>query len=591
MKRRTNTAQAEAAAELIQPSATLTAKLARLSRKHLLTAVGTGLALWVVVGVELLALGLFVDWWLDLPWNARLLVLVGHGVVAAYILGRFVVRPLLRPPSEDALALMVERAYPQLQGRLIAAVQLTRPGALGPGASAAMVTALVRQTEAMAEGMDFGRPVQTDKLRSLGLAAAIVLVLAGIVLGLGGPEVRVLFRRAFLSAEPVPRKTRVWVWDGHKRVGRGDSVRLQAMALGLVPATGKLQVAWASGRSQTFTLEPTRTNRAVFACTLENVQESFEYAVWLNDGRSDTFTVRVLPRPTVVSLQCEQQFPPYTRLPPVRRLPGDLALLAGSLLQLTVTASKDIHQAALQLVGPQHSAEHPTAAEAASLTDRPDTNTPQRIPLRVHPTNRRELVGQLRIPARGLSGFSVWMLDTEGMESRDSAVYRIEVLPDRPPTVRITYPEREEELYTRQARVLIGFEAADDFAVAKVRLCYKADSAGPSAVQSIELDLGHEQPAQLRRRYEWNLGDFNPLWPEGTRLEYWIEVEDNNDVTGPGLGASEHQFARLVSPAEKLADLLNRAGDYLGSVSDLAADQQKANQALGAIIREKARAP
>lgn len=615
----------------LQPSGQLAAKLSRLRRRHLLTAAGTGLALWMVVGLELLALGLFVDWWLDLPWGGRLGLLLGHAAVAGYILGRFVVLPLLRRPTDDALALMVERAHPQLGGRLIASVQLTRPGALAHGASAALVQALVAQTEALAEPLDFSQIVSSDKLRRLGLAAGLVGLLAGAVLVGGGPEVRVLVRRAFLSAEPVPRKTRVLVRDGHRVIGRGDSVRLEAVAVGLVPARGKLEVQWHSGRLQIFGLEPTRTNRALFVGTLDNVQESFDYVIHLNDGRSDRFTVRAVPRPTVVSIQCQQHFPPYTRLPPMRRLAGDLTLLAGSVLHLTVTASKDIQEAALRLVGPgpdgggggglqrdgslspqvAHLQPAPLASERTAAGPAPASLAPpgletsdaaqadledagasawSELPLQVNPANRRELTGQIRIPARGLTGFSVWMRDAEGMESGDTAVYRIEVVPDRPPTVRLTYPERKEELYTRQARVLIGFEASDDFALAKVRLCYTTGTAEPRTVQSIELDLGDQQPARLRRRYEWNLADFNPLLPEGTRLEYWIEVQDNNDVTGPGLGVSEHQFARLVSAAEKLADLLNRAGDYLGSVSDLAADQQKANQVLGALIREKIRA-
>jgi hypothetical protein len=71
-------------------------------------------------------------------------------------------------------------------------------------------------------------------------------------------------------------------------------------------------------------------------------------------------------------------------------------------------------------------------------------------------------------------------------------------------------------------------------------------------------------------------------------IEYWLEVEDNNNATGPGIGSSDHQLARVVSDAEKRADLLNRAGDYLGSISDVAGDQEKLNKSLGNIIKAKA---
>ena len=169
----------------------------------------------------------------------------------------------------------------------------------------------------------------------------------------------------------------------------------------------------------------------------------------------------------------------------------------------------------------------------------------------------------------------------------DSAVYRVDVIPDKIPQARITYPDRKEELITRQATMIIGFDAADDFAIAKLRLKYKADTVDNGAEKVVELDLERQQPQRVRRRHEWKISDDLPGVSEGTVIEYWIEAEDNNNVTGPGRGAAEHQLAKVVSEAEKRADLLNRAGDYLGSISDVAADQEKLNKNLGLIIRAK----
>jgi hypothetical protein len=198
------------------------------------------------------------------------------------------------------------------------------------------------------------------------------------------------------------------------------------------------------------------------------------------------------------------------------------------------------------------------------------------------------------------------MLDTENMESRDSAVYRVDVIPDKAPAVKITYPERKEELITRHATMLIGIDALDDFAIAKLRLRYKIASdpaqlsspTPPAAAQFvgavsryiedvIELDLEEANPQRVRRRLEWRIGDFRPTLSEGTAIEYWIEAEDNNNATGPGIASSEHQLAKVVSEAEKRADLLNRAGDTLGSITDVTTDQEKLNRNLGTIIREK----
>ena len=518
----------------------------------------------MAVNVELLALALFLDWWLDLPWLVRLIALILQLGVLAYILGRFVALPLLRQPDEEALALTVERARPEFRTRLISAIQLTRPGGIPPGASPAMVEALMVETEAIADRVPFAGIVSLEKLKKLGLLAVLVLLI-GIVGFVQGKTVCAdLLKRALLSHVPVPRKTRVIVLEGDKIIGRGDAVRLEAFAEGIVPAGGRLEIDYRSRRAQEFSLEPDKETRGKFGRTLESVQDSFTYRIYLNDGASEAHEVKTIPRPTVASMTSDQEYPSYTRLKPVRRSLGDLTLLAGSRLKLQVTATKEIKTASLKLVG----------------TDR-------EVPLQVNRANLKELSGEFIVPAKGLSGFSIQMVDTEGMASSDSAIYRVDVLPDNLPAVRLTSPDRKEELITAQATLMLGFEAADDFAIARVRLRYKVDTVENGAEKSVDLDVAGENPQRLRRRHEWKIGALRPLLSEGSKIEFWIEAEDNNDATGPGLGASEHQQARVVSESDKRADLLNRAGDYLGSISDVVTDQEKLNRILGGIILER----
>jgi len=552
--------------ESVPPSALLHAKITALRHKHVWTAALTGIAMAVGVGVELLALAMFVDWWLDLPWTVRLLFLIVQLALFTYIFVRFVFMPVLRQPDDDELALMVERARPEFRSRLIAAIQLTRPGAISAGISPVLVDAMVEETEAMAAPVDFTHIVSTDKLKKLGALAIFVLVLGMAGMLYGRSTTWDLLKRSFLSNTPVPRKTHVTVLDGNKIIGRGDSVRLEAyVEKGIIPSTGKVEVRYRGRRAQEFSLEQNRDNRIHFGRTIENVQDSFDYVIFLNDGHSGTYEVKTIARPTVSSIECDQEFPAYTRLKPMRRSLGDLSLLAGSLLRLKVIATKDITQAAIALVGMDNE-----------------------FPMQVNKQNPRELAGEFTVPTKGITGFSVHMLDTEGMESRDSAVYRVDVIPDKAPVVRITYPDRKEELITRQATFLVGMDVVDDFEIAKLRLRYKVSTVEEGAEKMVELDLEGQSPQRLRRRHEWKMGAFNPPLSEGSIIEYWIEAADNNDATGPGVGVSEHQFARVVSESEKRADLLNRAGDYLGSISDVAADQDKLNKNLGVIIREKA---
>ncbi len=548
----------------LAPSALLGAKLAALRRKQVAVAALTGVSIAVATGVELLALALFVDWWIELAWGARFVLLAAQWALLAYVLIRYAVAPLIRQPDDDELALMVEKARPEFRSRLIAAIQLTRPGALPPGASAALVDAMIEETEAMAAPLDFNRLVATDKLKKLGLVALLVSFMGIMALVFGGATPLDLLRRALLANIPLPRKTLVFVPEGNQVVGIGDNARLEAWVQGIIPATGKVEVDYRGRRAQEFTLEQARDNLSHFGRTIENVQDSFSYRIYLNDGVSLKYEVRAIPRPAVAALQCDQEFPAYTKLKAARRSPGDLSLLAGSRLSLRAMATKEIKTAAIRLIG-----------------------LDQELPMQVNTNNLRELTGGFTVPAKGMNGFSLQMLDREGMASKDSAVYRVDILPDKAPVVRLTYPDRQEELITRRATMIVGFEVVDDFAIARVRLRYKVSTVEDGSEQSAELDLEGQQPQRLRRRHEWKIGAFAPPLAEGSVIEYWIEALDNNDATGPGVGASEHQFARVVSEAEKRADLLNRAGDSIGSITDVANDQEQLNRNLGAIIREK----
>ncbi len=555
-------------ARQVPPSTMLIEKIGVVRRKRVQTAAGTGLSMVVGTVVLVLGMGMVLDWWLDFPWALRAMLLLAETAAIGWMAWQFVIVPLARQPDDDMVALIVEKARPEFRSRLISSLQLTLPGAIPAGAAPVMVRALVTETEAMAGPVDFNAIIPTRDLKKTALWAFAALAL-GIFSFIGGGEVsRDLLKRAFLFSTPVPRKTLVTSLTGDTKIGRGDSVRIEASAKGVIPSAGRLKIIMSNRRDQEFPMEKDKEQKEKFARAIENVQQSFQYVVYLNDGSSQTHQVEVLPRPIVTTILCDQAYPAYTRLPNARRSLGDLSLLAGSRLRLSVVASKEIKSASIRLVG---------LTNAAPLT------------MQVSATNARILQAEIPIPAKGLTGFSVDMIDSAGMASatNDTAVYRVEIVPDKAPSVRIIYPDRKEELITRQATMLISFEAVDDFQVSKARIRYKQGESDSDEVKTIDLDIGAQVLTRVRNRYEWKISTITPALNEGSRFEFWIEVEDNNNVTGPGVGQSDHHLARVVSTSAKREDLLNRAGDYLSSIAETASDQQKLNENLGKIILAK----
>ena len=547
-------------------------RIRQLRGRHGRAALGTGVLIAITALCAWLASETVTDFLTNLPWWARLVFFVFGIGGSLFLLIACGIRPWGRRLDDERVALMVERALPAFRSRFIAAVQLAQ--SREEGNSPALIKALVAETTAMAANMDFSTVVDTSRLRRwLKITGLLLLIVGGLAL-FGGTKSWPLARRAFLFRNPVPRKTLILELSGPRVIAIGDSWRVVAVAGGIVPANGRLFLKTGSGRRQEYDLpKEGGGSPPTFARTLQSVQESFDYWIALGDAESDRVRVQVKPRPGVVSVECRLAFPAYTQLPAQRRPLGDLKVLAGSHLGLRVRATSPIKTGEIRLLAEDH--EKVTRSVALSVDAREHT----------------QLSGEIEIPAKDVAGLTLHFIDEDGIESRAAAIYPIELMPDNPPTIKILWPDRREELLTRDATMLIAFSARDDYGVAKVRLNYAVDWVEGGPYKTIDLDLGAALPKELNRRFNWRIGQITPHVEEGSVIDYWFEVLDANDVTGPGIGKTEHMQARIVSEAEKRADLANRLSDAMEGLNAVKQGEEDVNQHLGEIIFEKPPAP
>ena len=534
-------------------------RVRELRKRQRSVSLGTGLARVTTAGVGLLAIEMLADWRIELPWPVRCLLL-SAGLCAALWLLFTRYFPRL---SDDEIALMVERAIPIFRGRYIASVQLAK--SREHSGSAELIHALLAETVELQWHLDFRRVVNTDKLKRAILIGAASLAVGVALLCVGSPLSFLLLSRALLSNESMPRATRIVGVTGERMIARGDDLAIEATAEGVVPPAGKVIVKTRSGQVQELPFERDASNPAHFRRLVENAQEPFSYSLRLNDAATSWYAVTVLPRPTVAGLECEQVYPPYTRLGRVRRGLGDLTLLAGSRLELKIKASSDIKQATVQLAGSN-----------------------QDLPIQIDPRNQNQLSVSVPIPIKDATGFSIHLTDQNGITSKDSAIHRFEIVPDRPPTVKIRIPVRQEELVTPQGVIIIGFEASDDFWIGKATLHYtlKPEGAAETVEKTVELDVGENQKT-LFRRFEWKIASLTPRPTPGSVIDYWMEVADTNDVTGPGIGTTTHYCAKIVTPEEKRAELAKRLMNSFQGLNDVTIDEEKLNKELRTIIDEK----
>jgi len=550
---------------LSETAPALAGHIGHVRRRQGIVALLTGLAMALATVLAWLAVEMPLDWLAVLPSVARAAMLVCSVGGAAVIAWRFGIRQWLHEPDDDRIALAIERALPQFRSRFIASVQLARQQDC---ASRSLVNALLDQTAKVAAGAPFDNAVKTDRLRRWARLAVCATVCAGALWFAGGHASWPLFQRAWLMSVPVPRKTMIVAFTGDRVIAIGDDLRIEATGAGSIPKSGKLIVENASGLRQEFTLNATPAEPVCFSRTLQSVQEGFRYCIELGDNRTDSASVRVRRRPAVASLAFEQEWPAYTKLPPTRRQPENLKLLAGSKLRVRLTATAPLRSATLRLTG-----------EDA-------TKTIHSTPLATDASG--EWTGKAEIPAKDVTGMTFVLMDEAGVDSRAMAVHRIEIVPDMPPTIRILQPARREELLTQKATLLLGFEAKDDFGVARVLLHYAVNWTEDAPHKTVELDLGGEQPKVLVRRFEWKIERITPAPAENDTIDFWLEARDANDVSGPGIAVMpEHWQARIVSAEEKRADLANRLNDTLQGLDAVRQNQEGLAQKLGELIHEK----
>jgi hypothetical protein len=457
----------------------------------------------------------------------------------------------------------VERRVPQFRSRLISALQLTRTE-VATEEAAAFIRRLVDDARRASTQINPRELVPAEGVRRSASVAVPVLLVLLTVGAWGGSNTMALLRRAFLEEVPVPRRTRLVEVTGHRTVGRGDDLTLEAIAEGVIPRHGRLVLRHASGRVQSLPMEPDRARERRFQRSIANLQASFSYRVRVNDAESAEYRVEVLPRPVVTNLVLVQWFPSYTGREATIVEPGELTLLRGSRLEIKGAASQALVRAALRLGGIEE--------ERSAMVDLTSSN---------------RFSAQIEMDDPRLNSFSIELVDERDIPSRDPAVYTIQIVPDQTPKVRMLLPPRREELATTRGAVLLSFEASDDFGLAAIQLHHQAAGSTNPVHGIVELELGEATNEVMRRRFEWDLTLLRPAPAEGDLIEFWIEASDANTIDGPGVGRGDRYLLRIVSEAEKRADLLSRAGDAISRLTDVAQGQERLNESLGRIILAK----
>lgn len=540
--------------------------LDRLRRRAFQASLFAGLGRLMVFCLASLSVRCLLDHWLEFGWGARVALLSIDLILISWICWRYLIRPLMVRFERESAALRLQSHAPDLRSQVIATIQLV-PKADAAKAPYSLVERLLDQTAAALARTDWkdAIPLKSSSRWLMG-AAALALALIGWAYFFPHAS-STLVARYFLSTRPPIQDTQITVLSGDMKVPRGARVELEAELSGVVPDEVGFFLDEGSGSSEQVRVraEPSAQNR--FVLPVDNLQDGFVYSVAGGDAISPEFTVDVLEAPVVEELVFAMRPPAYTGVAPYEVPASELRIIEGSQVSLRGRASMPQVEATALL---SQRVSGNRAAETEGLSKQELT------------VDHLQIAGDLGVLASELTTIAVALVSDDGIESVDNTRHAIKWELDAPPEIEIeTAPENESTLATGRPATVRG-QVADDYAVSTLRFVWSLADGERSDSLAVPVD----ESGRFNLRFV--VGQRPPAgksaWLKSTPgevINWRLEAEDNSRLPrGPQVTKTVVQRHAVVTPEEKIAELLDQIGENVSTIEEARERQEAAGKRL-----------
>ncbi|TAL69009.1 MAG: hypothetical protein EPN82_08330 [Bacteroidetes bacterium] len=485
------------------------------------------------------------------------LMLISSIVAGVILLNGSLVRLLgLRKSSIESIALRIGNAYPELKDRLCNGIQLIKNLSMKTGTSPVLAVEAFGNVSEDAASKDFGviinkKETKKSLLYFLSIFFITVLLLGIFHTSLGAAFYRVMnFNESFLPPAPFslsikPEKTSVL---------RGTNVILTVTAKGTAPEKVILYIREKQQEQyDSYTLQA--DSDGVYKYEIPSIRQSIVFyaeSPWLNTSvKSGEGTVNVVDKPSIRSMTGKLTYPSYTKLTAraIDEQSADIAALKGSVVSLQVISNKELSTAKIVIENDPNISLN-TKDTSTSLTVvnniKIDTNY---VAMK---TDGKKAYGSFRVSRNG--NYYISIKDKNGENNSNPIKYSIVALNDDYPSISLVSPTMDIQV-TEEALLPIRVSISDDYGFSGLKLFYRLTQSQyvqpDQKFTSINIPvLTNENTADIP--YLWNLNKIN-IAPED-RYEFYLEVYDNDIVSGPKSARTQTLSLRLPSLDEVLKD-------------------------------------
>lgn len=487
-----------------------------------------------------IAVSFLLDRVFRLEWAARAVLLVAGLAALAFVVWRYLVRRLRGLPGEDPLAIAVEARYPELNDRLISALQLAReehPERYGM--SPQLVQDAIAEAVEPVRHVRFREVLATGRVAKVATLGVIALLLLAAAATADPESAGIWFRRnVLLQNIRWPQKTYLIVDperfpDGVAHIVRGADLVVTARSVGEIHPD-RAVIFWedSEGERGKATMKADLANH-LYRHEFKEITFPLTFHLEGGDEVTDDYRIELLEAPEVDDFHLEVGFPEYAGRDPVEvdLATGDPEMLRGGYVKLRGTATKPLESVEL-VIG-----ESEDDTLAATLTG------PKAFELRFKPDDT-VLVGVRLRDKDGLSNPS--------LQPR----FLVRVLEDRAPRVRLQ-KEGIGTLVVSGAVVPYLVRANDDVKVVsgRIEVLKSAGDREAPAPHVVELPADQLGTDAVELRGQLELGPLQ-LSP-GAFLALHAYGKDNAQPDAHE-GKSDPVTLKVVTLEELFSDLLRR---------------------------------
>ncbi|MGQ0633127.1 MAG: hypothetical protein ACT4QC_00840 [Planctomycetaceae bacterium] len=578
-----------------------------------------GVALVVVVLGIAFWLSLALDYGFELPRVARGALLAASLAAAAVATARFVVLRMTHAFRQRGLALVLERRFPELNDRLITAVEAAESREVAAPLTLAMLQKTSVEAAELSSRVQLSRVFDFRPLARAGAAALALLASIAVVAVAGGEVLPTWLRRNVLLADELYRRDT----DLHVVVLADPGER--AMEFRAEPVEGATRLVYRHPRGADFTFLATVVEGMVVPeqvqFTYRNVDHSgrggdvltrigerqfrqriagLHESIWLwvaggDFSTRDAFLVQVVEPPQVDRIVLDCLYPEYTGLnrrdepsgSPVRQpvpvLGTQVALPNGTDLVLNAAVNKPLREVRVQcdaweLRLSRSDAQLLRSSQAerqGDLSGAPPAGTaidPDgrgfQVPLRLFSAAPGVADPGAPLPIAGDSVLRFTLHDEDDVIGAEPARLTIDVIHDQPPRVE-TRLRGIGGAVTRQATIpVVGdiqdpqdgsvrYGVTDDYGVVEGRFEYRVEREGSEAAEPSWRKAALANPADGGRNLA--VAERFALLPLdlalGARLLLKVVAVDGDHLTGPHVTAGQAFQFLIVSDDELLAQI------------------------------------